>query len=362
MTATTAFDLIKLALKVAGPLAVGQTPSAEDANDALALLNSMLASWQQKRLLVYHMLDVGTPATGARFYTIGPGGDFDAVRPDRIDGAYARQNGSLTKATLESLEGTNFNIVGLTIFASPLPGLPAPDNSTLNSFSLAPSRFAMVNGVIDLHMQDIAQMIYHGHFVYAQNLSGLWFRWSAPTRWDSVANPALVPLNTNSIITALPNTTPIDFPLDVIETYEEYISLSLKNLQSFPTSVFYDSAAGLGNLFFWPIPNNRFELHVLIKDTLQQFPSLNTPITLPPEYFEALLYNLAGRLQMLYQLPVNQGVIALARGALNTIRTANNRTPLLLMPAGLALNRGWAAHGAQGVIEGVFRLDEDVLG
>jgi hypothetical protein len=42
-TLPTAGSIINLALKTAGVLGVGQTPQAEDANDALTFLNMMLA-------------------------------------------------------------------------------------------------------------------------------------------------------------------------------------------------------------------------------------------------------------------------------------------------------------------------------
>lgn len=40
-----ASSIINLALKMAGVLGIGQTASAEDSNDALTLMNAMLAQW-----------------------------------------------------------------------------------------------------------------------------------------------------------------------------------------------------------------------------------------------------------------------------------------------------------------------------
>lgn len=45
MNAPTAGSIINLALKMAGILGVGQTATAEDANDAFTVLNMMLAQW-----------------------------------------------------------------------------------------------------------------------------------------------------------------------------------------------------------------------------------------------------------------------------------------------------------------------------
>jgi hypothetical protein len=86
----TAGDLIAFALRSASINGVGQTPSAEDSNDGLILLRSLVAQWQQKRWLVPSLTDIAKLATGAETYTIGPGLDFNTPRPAKIESAYAR--------------------------------------------------------------------------------------------------------------------------------------------------------------------------------------------------------------------------------------------------------------------------------
>lgn len=94
---TTPRDIIRLALKSCGALGVGQTPLAENENDAFLLLNQMLAQWQRKRWMVYRMVTTALTSTGATSYTIGPGGDFNvATRPDKLQAAFVRQ---LTSST-----------------------------------------------------------------------------------------------------------------------------------------------------------------------------------------------------------------------------------------------------------------------
>lgn len=89
---TTPRDLINLALKTVNVLAVGQTASAEDMNDAFAILNMMMAQWQRRRYMVYQLVEVSKQGTGALSYTVGPGGDFDIERPAKLEYAYFRQN------------------------------------------------------------------------------------------------------------------------------------------------------------------------------------------------------------------------------------------------------------------------------
>lgn len=89
--AITALDIVKQALKKAGILGVGQTPLAEDTNDAFYDLNDMIAQWTRKRWLMWHLLDIPLVSTGAMSYTVGIGGDFNTPRPDRLEAAFFRQ-------------------------------------------------------------------------------------------------------------------------------------------------------------------------------------------------------------------------------------------------------------------------------
>jgi hypothetical protein len=92
---TTPGDIIALALKMANVLGVGQTASAEDANDAFNLLNMMMAQWQRRRYIVYQLVTTSKVATGALSYTVGPGGDFNIPRPAKLESAFFRmQSGS----------------------------------------------------------------------------------------------------------------------------------------------------------------------------------------------------------------------------------------------------------------------------
>lgn len=89
---TTPLDIITQAMKKAGILGVGQSPLAEDTNDAYSDLQDMLGQWQRKRWLIWHLVDYAFQSTGAISYTVGPGGNFPInPRPDRIESAFFRQ-------------------------------------------------------------------------------------------------------------------------------------------------------------------------------------------------------------------------------------------------------------------------------
>lgn len=88
---TTPVDLIQLALKQSGVIGVGQTASNEDTQDCFKVLQMMLGQWQTKRYMMYHLVNLSVPCTGALTYSIGPGGDIaQASRPNEIFDAFIR--------------------------------------------------------------------------------------------------------------------------------------------------------------------------------------------------------------------------------------------------------------------------------
>jgi hypothetical protein len=230
---TTPLSLIIRALKKSGVLGVGQSASAEDVQDAFADLNDMVGQWARKRWLIFNLRDEFITSTGAVNYTIGPGGDFNIPRPDRLEFGYFRQLGSSNK--------------------------------------------------------------------------------------------------------------PVDYPLEILQAREDYARITIKDLQGFPLSAFYDAAFeapyGRGRIYSWPvIPPTQYELHILVKQPLGSFFSLTQSINLPPEYNEAILYNLAARLRPSYQLPPDAQITALALTSLNVIKIANAQIPLLRLPTAVIQN------------------------
>ncbi len=137
---------------------------------------------------------------------------------------------------------------------------------------------------------------------------------------------------------------PVDYPLAILGSAEDYSLIALKSLTSFPQTVWLDSGYPLGTLHFWPIPNASYELHVWTAQQLAPFPSLTTTVNLPLEYFEAIDYNLALRLLVNYGQDAGPGIVALAKASASTIFAQNAQIPQMLMPVGLLPRRGisWA--------------------
>lgn len=128
----------------------------------------------------------------------------------------------------------------------------------------------------------------------------------------------------------------VDYPLEILNSWEDWSTIALKTLKSFPSYVFYDTAFPLGTLYFWPVPQaSIYEMHIQVPEILAQFTKIDQDIILPDEYFSAIHYNLALRLGPAYGQQVNPDVRMLAKDSLNVLRMANAQIARLRMPPDL---------------------------
>lgn len=134
---------------------------------------------------------------------------------------------------------------------------------------------------------------------------------------------------------------PTDFPMELIQSQTDWGRIGNKTIVSMPNAAFYDPQQPLGVLYVWPIAPTGYELHIQVLVPLTQFATPYDNITLPAEYEEALMYNLAGRLCIFYQVPLPQGLPQLATGTLQTLRQANSQVGKLYMPDALVANAGY---------------------
>lgn len=79
-------DLIASSLRLIGVLASGETPSGNEAADALLILQQMIDSWQTERLNIFTINIQDFPlVAGQQTYTLGVGGNFNTTRPTEIE-------------------------------------------------------------------------------------------------------------------------------------------------------------------------------------------------------------------------------------------------------------------------------------
>ena len=83
----TVLDLITSALRSLVVLASGEVPTAEESQDALAIFNLMVDSWNAERLKIFTIpMQEFAINTNEPTYTLGPGGTLNmSVRPARVE-------------------------------------------------------------------------------------------------------------------------------------------------------------------------------------------------------------------------------------------------------------------------------------
>lgn len=148
------------------------------------------------------------------------------------------------------------------------------------------------------------------------------------------------------IVQSQPNQ--VDYPLRLIQSYEEYSRISLKNLQAGPGYfLFYDSGYPLGTLYPWPIMGGGagggpYELHIQVKSELDSVGNPADTVVLPPEYEQAIYACQLQATRSAYRLPPDPYIDKLAKSSLETLRSSNFQVPTLSMPRPLSGRNGSA--------------------
>ena len=313
---STARDFVTMAMKEAGVLGVGQTLLAEDVNDGFTLLSRMLAQWQKKRWLVPNLYEIEALGNLNKSNPIGPGQYYNAARPDKVQAAYFEQLNTGTNSTLVSFPLTpiwsyeDYALVQLKelqswpqffFYDGAFPNgnvyiWPIPDaNYNIHLILKGPIGFT-----IELEAGEItsAGQLYTTGVYNNVAFTPLTGYGSGGTANITVAG---------GIVTVVALANPGD-------GYNIGDQLTVN-----PALI-----GGTGNSFIWTVTE--------VTD------SLDADFNMPPEYEEAIHYNLCRRLTSMYQYPANREQIQLAKAALNTLRIANIQVPQLKMPAALRFN------------------------
>lgn len=137
-----------------------------------------------------------------------------------------------------------------------------------------------------------------------------------------------------------PNSYPVDFPMRILKSRQQYDQISLKNLRSWPASIYYDPTIPNANLYIWPIPiQTMFSLYIAWQQAIdlaaEGSQSQDLEDVLPAETQLALMYNLALLTQVNYKLPKDENLEAMARSTLNVLRMTNYALGSLGMPPAL---------------------------
>lgn len=248
---TQVYDIVKGALRSIGALESGEQPDPDAANDAFLLLNDMLASWSNSRMMVYYTTGVTFTLTpGVKEYTIGPGGTIGCVFTGTIAGFV------LTVTSIAS---------GSIALGQTLAGAGVTAGTTITSFGTGAGGVALAPGTYNLNTSQTV---------------------AAPITINAYYQR---PLRINS---AFVRVATIDYPVKIL-SLEDYELVGLKSLNGpWPYGMYYRPSEPLGTITYWPNPSSG-EMHMFADTVLGQFNTLSDVIQLPQGYNLAMRWGLA---------------------------------------------------------------------
>ena len=150
--------------------------------------------------------------------------------------------------------------------------------------------------------------------------------------WDTSRPTKIV----GAYLTLNNGSIPVDYPMIVLN-YDDYNAIRLKTLSTnFPGYLYYQPSFPIAEAYIYPIfspndPSTQGPAYVTIT-SWKPFDMVVDPtayISLPPGYWEAIVFNLATRIAEEYQFDMRPSTIQLAQQALKKIKRMNQRTPTL---------------------------------
>jgi hypothetical protein len=143
------------------------------------------------------------------------------------------------------------------------------------------------------------------------------------------------------IITTTGGGLPAELPMKLLSD-DDWASITVKGVAAaLSWYLYYDYAYPLGNISVWPIPNVSTEQVALYLPTpLSSTLALNTVLSLPPGYAEAIRFNLAVRLCPEFGRQVDPVIAAMAIESFARIERANKRLITLETDAALLVGSG----------------------
>lgn len=257
-------DIISRAMKDIGALASGETPTPEEAQDALDMMNDMLDQWSNEDMMVYNTTEIIFPVVnGQTQYTIGPSGDIGSNFTGSIAGDIltitAVNSGAITLNQTITGTGISANTQIISFLTGAGGVINAPGTYKLNKSMTA------------------ASTTITGYYQKPLTINSAFVRVNTTQDGQPIANGGL------------------DYPVAVIGL-DQYELIGLKTLNGpWPKALYYNPGDVLGNLFVWPNPAQG-EMHVFTQTIFTRFEDAYEDLAIPQGYSMALRWCLAERL------------------------------------------------------------------
>jgi hypothetical protein len=384
-------------MKDIGALAAGEVPTADESQDALDMLNDLVAQWSNENMMVFYRSEIIFQTTQNQVqYTIGPSGQMGATFTGSIVGTTLTvpANG-VTAGGVNiglTLSGTGITggtrIVGFVTGAggnvneggtytlsnsntTPSPAFTGSISGTTLTVTAISAGYLGIGSVIAGTGVTVGTTI--TAFVSGSGGVGT-YTVSASQSVGSVAMTGPItpfpitayyerPLNIESgfvrVATQQGGTNIaggyLDYPLSIL-SLEEYESIGIKQLNGpWAKAIYYQPSELLGTIYVYPNPSQG-ELHLFTQTIFRQFQTLTDTISLPEGYNMALRWCLAERLLPMYGKTnaVQIGMINAyaAQGKATIKRTNMKPAQIARYPEALMVGR---ARDAGFIMDGGFR-------
>lgn len=111
-------------------------------------------------------------------------------------------------------------------------------------------------------------------------------------------------------------------------SYDDYLAIPIKYVQSIPEVWAFDYQDPLGKMFFNPLPLNYLTITVIARPLIARATSPTDTLTIPSWYQSALIYDLASRLSVVFPSVAgfNTSIGILAKGAREDVRRMISRS------------------------------------
>lgn len=139
-----------------------------------------------------------------------------------------------------------------------------------------------------------------------------------------------------------PTTQQVEVPMNMRDD-AWWAQQTIKGLTStLPTDLYYSANWPLGNLYFWPAPTAANQVRLETRLVLGQIATYNAKFSMPPAYWDAIIYPLAVSLCPSFERSASPELMQLAREAIKAVESNNITSPRMFSdaPSGGSGSRG----------------------
>lgn len=323
----TARDLITRALRAIGVLAQGETPTAAEAQDALLILQDMLASWATWRRTI--------PTVARPSFTLVPG-----VQDYTLGIWVATATSPQPTVSVQGTPGTtsySYQVVATMttgeVLAGGAVGSTTTGNATLGLVNYNALTWPAVTGAASyavyrtlggpttgLIASGVTSLLLDDTGLAGDGTTAPLSAVGPPSHWERTRP---VWIEGASLVDATTPATPLEEEL-VRLTLDEWQQVVLKDVSGDPQAYYVTLGWPYHILSFWPIPDNaQTSVLLALPEPSVWFADLTTDESLPPGYADAIRYQLAARLAPEYGRLLDPQLAQLAADSLAAIKRAN---------------------------------------